>query len=119
MAGRADTLDDGAVDLQADDRRRLGPRAVPAAGGGAGGRSRVPSTTRACCPRPPQGRLDMPPTSGFVQVAGRAARRPRDHAAGRRPGRMDSTIDPAVGVILHKKVGDAGCGRRTACARCS
>ena len=45
------------------------------------------------------------------------AARPVGHAtmllgAGR--ARMDSPVDHAVGVILHKKVGDAVTGRRTA-----
>ena len=52
-------------------------------------------------------RVDLPsPSSGIVQ---RLAARPIGHAtmllgAGR--ARVDSSIDPAVGVILHKKVGD-------------
>jgi pyrimidine-nucleoside phosphorylase/thymidine phosphorylase len=55
----------------------------------------------------PSRRLDLPsPSSGIVQ---RLAARPIGHAtmllgAGR--ARVDSSIDPAVGVILHKKVGD-------------
>ena len=55
----------------------------------------------------PARRLDLPSSStGIVQ---RLAARPIGHAtmllgAGR--ARVDSSIDPAVGVILHKKVGD-------------
>jgi pyrimidine-nucleoside phosphorylase len=55
----------------------------------------------------PARRVDLPsPSSGIVQ---RLAARPIGHAtkllgAGR--ARVDSSIDPAVGVILHKKVGD-------------
>lgn len=55
----------------------------------------------------PRARLDLPaPRSGFVQAL---AARPIGRAtmllgAGRT--RVDSPIDPAVGVILHKKVGD-------------
>ena len=37
MAGRAGSLERGAGDLPADDRRRLGPRAISPAGRGAGG----------------------------------------------------------------------------------
>jgi thymidine phosphorylase len=52
-------------------------------------------------------RIDMPaPRAGIVQAL---AARPIGHAtmllgAGR--ARVDSAIDPAVGVLLHKKVGD-------------
>jgi pyrimidine-nucleoside phosphorylase/thymidine phosphorylase len=55
----------------------------------------------------PARRVDLhSPSSGIVQ---RLAARPIGHAtmllgAGR--ARVDSSIDPAVGVILHKKVGD-------------
>ncbi len=55
----------------------------------------------------PARRVDLPsPSSGIVQ---RLSARPIGHAimllgAGR--ARVDSSIDPAVGVILHKKVGD-------------
>jgi pyrimidine-nucleoside phosphorylase len=55
----------------------------------------------------PSRRVDLPsPSRGIVQ---RLAARPIGHAtmllgAGR--ARVDSSIDPAVGVILHKKVGD-------------
>jgi pyrimidine-nucleoside phosphorylase/thymidine phosphorylase len=56
----------------------------------------------------PRLRIDVPaPRSGFVQAL---AARPVGRAtmllgAGR--ARVESTIDPAVGVILHKKMGDA------------
>jgi pyrimidine-nucleoside phosphorylase/thymidine phosphorylase len=55
----------------------------------------------------PRRRIEIPaPVTGFVQSL---AARPIGHAtmllgAGR--ARVDSTIDPAVGVLLHKKVGD-------------
>ena len=58
----------------------------------------------------------LPPASGEVVIesphrrlrlgAGRVAGRARDDAPGGGPARVDSRIDPAVGVILHKKAGD-------------
>jgi thymidine phosphorylase len=53
-------------------------------------------------------RIDVPaPEGGFVS---RLLARPIGHASmllGAGRARVDSTIDPAVGVVLHKKQGDA------------
>jgi pyrimidine-nucleoside phosphorylase len=70
-----------------------------------GGNPRVVDDT-GLLPQPSRRVPVMSPRSGFVATL---AARPIGHAtmllgAGR--ARVDSTIDPAVGVILHKKVGD-------------
>ena len=111
------SLDEARATLPADDRRRLGPRAVPRAGRRAGGRSRRPRRSRRSCRPRGGGSSSTPPRTGIVQAL---AARPIGHAtmllgAGR--ARVDSTIDPAVGVILHKKVGDAGRRRASRSAR--
>jgi pyrimidine-nucleoside phosphorylase len=64
----------------------------------------------------PKRRLDVPsPRTGIVHAL---AARPIGHAtmllgAGR--ARVDSIIDPAVGVILHKRIGDAVAGGEPLC----
>ena len=105
MGERAADRSRGTDTMPADDRGRLGIRAVPPARGGARGRS--PGHRRSVPPPPPRRRnRRRGPASGIVQAL---AARPIGHAtmllgAGR--ARVDSTIDPAVGVIVHKKVGD-------------
>ena len=86
--------------------RRLGARAVPRHGRRPGRQSRLPG--RSLAPAGPSEEV-RPPARRDGRVQELAAR-PIGHAtmllgAGR--ARVDSTIDPAVGVMLHKKVGDA------------
>ena len=107
MGERAEHARRGPRALPAGDRRRLGPGAVPAGRRRAGGRPRRRSTIPDACPRATDRRSSPRPAR-----RDRPGRWPRGRSAMRRcswaPGRarVDSTIDPAVGVILHKKVGD-------------
>ncbi len=89
---------------------RRSPTARPSSGFGGWCKSRgvilVPSTIPSLLPAPRRKVVLKAPASGFVQSL---AARPIGHAtmllgAGR--ARMDSPVDHAVGVILHKKVGD-------------
>ena len=55
----------------------------------------------------PRRRIDV--TSSRTGIIGRLAARPIGHAAmllGAGRARVDSTVDPAVGILLHKKAGD-------------
>ena len=92
--------------LLADDRRRLGPGPVPAGSSPPRGATRTRSTT---CRSSPSRRGRSRSTPSAPATSTRSSARPIGQAtmllgAGR--ARVDSTIDPSVGVILHKKVGD-------------
>ena len=106
-AGRAGRLAlRSAGHLSRSDRRRLGPRAISPAGGRAGGRSARRRRSGALAG--PAAERRRRGSANRVRAA--LAARPVGHAtmllgAGR--PRMDSPVDHAVGVILHKKVGDA------------
>ena len=71
MGGRADSLEEARADLQADDRRRLGPRAVSPPGAKSRGVIPVPSTIPRSC-RPRGGR-----SSWMLRRAGLSAPWPR------------------------------------------
>jgi pyrimidine-nucleoside phosphorylase/thymidine phosphorylase len=56
----------------------------------------------------PRRRMDIPaPSSGTVQRLGARKIGQATMLLGAGRARVDSTIDPAVGIILHKKIGDA------------
>ena len=103
VLGERAGLIDEASDLPAVDRRR--PRPSSGSGGWSRPRGAIrgwSTTPRSCRPRG-GGSTSLRSRTGYRPEPGGAADRPRHHAAGRRPGTDRLQVDPAVGVILHKK----------------